>query len=222
MTVHDVARSLPGIPALKDLCRSIAMLETVLNPASEFRIHAFDREWSETEETALMDDGSGNDYAIVFSPAGAYIRGFDHESPMSPYVEDGPWPGVVDSVPVAFREYVTEPAFADEEMPRITACLWRGATDAHWHTGEIDFPDDNDDPDGSDWLFHLLTEGTPEAFRTWAEDYYETSVDLDAIRHVYAFRPLDGELIARLNPKTSLAEVSAEAARIGYPVDDKP
>lgn len=32
-----------------------------------------------------MRNGSGDEYAIVFSAAGAYIRGFDHEAVMSPY-----------------------------------------------------------------------------------------------------------------------------------------
>ncbi|GGV05405.1 hypothetical protein GCM10010502_70370 [Kitasatospora aureofaciens] len=45
-----------------------------------------------------MRNGSGDEYSIVFAPAGVYLRGFDHESPMSPYAEDGVWPGVVDSV----------------------------------------------------------------------------------------------------------------------------
>jgi hypothetical protein len=27
------------------------------------------------------------------------VRGFDHESPMSPYAEDAVWPGVLDEVP---------------------------------------------------------------------------------------------------------------------------
>lgn len=45
-----------------------------------------------------MSNGSGDEFDIVFSPAGAYIRGFDHESPMSPYVDDEPWPGVVDQI----------------------------------------------------------------------------------------------------------------------------
>lgn len=77
--------------------------------------------------------GSGDEYAIVFSPAGAYIRGFDHESPLTPYHHEdvpAPWPGVVDSVPEPFRRYVDEPAFTDEDgTPVVTVCLWRGTAD---------------------------------------------------------------------------------------------
>ncbi|MEU9057374.1 hypothetical protein AB0D13_00395 [Streptomyces sp. NPDC048430] len=111
---------------------------------------------SATEEVASMRSGSGDEFDVIFSPAGAYIRGFDHESAMSPYVDDEPWPGVVDSVPEVFRRYV--------------------------------------------------------------EDYYEIQVDLDAVRHVYALRPLTQEVVAALNSKVAWAEISDAATAIGYAV----
>lgn len=124
VTVHDAARALSDIPTLRGLCRSMAMLEAVLNPNGE-RYYSFSASWSETEEIASMRNGSGDEFDIVFSPAGAYVRGFDHESPMSPYGNDGPWPGVIDSVPEMFRGCVEELAFTDDGMPMVTACLWR-------------------------------------------------------------------------------------------------
>ncbi len=97
MTVYDVARQLPTIRELRDLCRSLAMLDAILSPGWESRYFSFDAAWAENEEMASMRNGSGDEYSIVFSAAGAYIRGFDHESPMSPYNDDDrdPWPGEV-------------------------------------------------------------------------------------------------------------------------------
>ncbi|MFI5680052.1 hypothetical protein [Streptomyces cellulosae] len=218
MTVHDVARSLPDIPVLRDLCRSLAMAEMLLNPDGE-RYYSFSATWSQTEEIASMRNGSGDEFDVVFSRAGAYGRGFDHESPMSPYANDGPWPGVVDSVPRVFRKYVVEPAFTDEGIPSVTACLWREAGSDRWQAGEIDFPDGYADPDGADWLFQLLTTPTPEAFKEFAEDYYETTVDLDAVRRVYSLRPLDRQTVRALNGTVSLKAVVDAAAAIGYPTD---
>lgn len=164
MTVHDVARLLPGVPRLRDLCRSMAVLEAILCPDQESRYHFFATDWSPDEEMAGMSNGSGDEYSIVFSAAGAYVRGFAHESAMSPYVNDGPWPGVLDSVPAVFLHNVREPAFCDENgMPVVTACMWREADDDRWRAGDIDFPAGADDPDGSADLFRLLTDASPEA-----------------------------------------------------------
>ncbi|MET9376028.1 hypothetical protein ABZX98_18045 [Streptomyces sp. NPDC002992] len=222
MTVHDVARALPGIGELRDHCRALALLDAVLSPEWDSRYYSFDSRWSETEDMASMRDGQGDEYAIVFSPAGAYVRGFDHESVMSPYgpLADGePWPGVLDEVPEVFRPYVDEPAFTDEnDVPVMTACLWRETTDTAWRAGTIDFPDEGDgEPDGSDHLFELLVDRSAEAYREWAADYYETPVDLDAVRHVMALRPLTKELVAALNPDIGLAELADDIAEIGYP-----
>ncbi|MEV0676037.1 hypothetical protein AB0I60_05880 [Actinosynnema sp. NPDC050436] len=217
MTVYDVARRLPDIPRLRDLGRALAVLDVVLDPDSEDRHHLYDSAWAPGEEVALKRDGAGNEYSITFTAFGAYVRGFDHESPMSPYAtEDGePWPGVLDSVPEVFRPQIGHRAFTDETgTPWVTACMWRESADASWQHGGINFP--GGDQDGADWLFGLLTDGTPEAFQDWAEDYYERPVDLGAVRHLYATRPLTAQVVTALNPDTTLAAVADEVAKIGY------
>ncbi|MFJ5827963.1 hypothetical protein [Streptomyces sp. NPDC093089] len=224
MTVYDVARALPGIEELRDHSRGLAMLEAVLCPEWESRYYSFDAHWSETEQLASMKDGQGDEYTIVLSPAGAFARVFAHESPLSPFGElaDGlTWPGVVDGVPEAFREYLTEPAFTDEDGIHVTtACLWRETGDTAWRTGPVEFPDldGHQDPDGSEGLLHLLVDRSAEAYATWASDYYETRVDPEAVRHVLALRPLTAEVVAALNPDVDLAALADDIAEIDYPV----
>ncbi|WP_318208135.1 MULTISPECIES: hypothetical protein [unclassified Streptomyces] len=223
VTVYDVARALPGIEELRDHSRGLAMVEAVLCPEWESRYYSFDAHWSETEQLASMKDGSGDEYTIVLSPAGAFARVFDHESPMSPFgpLADGQtWPGVLDGVPEAFREYLTEPAFTDEDGVHVTtACLWREPADRAWHTGPVEFTDleDREDPDGSARLMHLLTDRSAEAYAEWASDYYERPVDVEAVRHVLALRPLTAELVAALNPEVTLADLAEDVREIGYP-----
>lgn len=218
VTVHHVARQLPEIAVLREHCRSLAVLEAILSPEWADRYHSFDRHWSENELMASMRNGSGDEYSIVFSPVGAYVRGFDHESPMSPYAEDGPWPGVLDEVPDIFQSYIEEPAFSDEDgVPVITACIWRETGDDVWKTGTIDFPDRGmEDPDGAGRLFHLLVDRSPEAFQQWTEDYYEVPVDLEAVRHVFSSRPLTEDVVSALNSEIVLADLAEDLAQIGY------
>ncbi|MBT2545812.1 hypothetical protein J7E99_35365 [Streptomyces sp. ISL-44] len=218
MNVRDVARRLPDIATLRNLCRSMATLDAILQPGAPYlRHHRFDAHWSATQELASVDNGGGDAYSVVFSAAGAYIRGFDHESPMSPYAGDGtPWPGVVDTVPEVFRSCVEEPAFQLEGIAHITVCLWRENTDGQWRTGEVDFEGGRLVPDGSDWLFRRLVDGTPEKYQAWAQRYYRTPVDLDAVIDVYELRPLTPELVLALNPAVTLEQLGDTIASIGY------
>ncbi|MFC7533154.1 hypothetical protein [Actinoplanes sp. GCM10030250] len=214
VTVIDVAAALPDITVLRDRCRALATLDAILSPAWEDRYYSFDAHWAPGQELASMRNGSGDEWSIVFSSAGAYVRGLDHESPMSPAANGGrAWPGVLDAVPEVFAELVAEPAFSWG----ATVCLWRQAGDERWHHGRIEFPED-EEPDGADWLFDMLVEGTPEGYVEFAEDYYEEQVDVAAVREVFAGRPLTAELIRRLNPDLTAADLAEDLRGIGYPL----
>ncbi|CAG6395075.1 hypothetical protein NMG29_02890 [Streptomyces cocklensis] len=195
------------------------MLESVVSPDWESRYHSFNSTWAPGQQMASMRDGSGNEWSAVFSAAGAYVRGFDHESPMSPYGHDnaGAWPGVLDTVPEAFREFVEEPAFCDEDgIPVVTVCLWRTVCDDGWRTGAVEFPEGRSDPDGADRLFELLVDRSPDAYLHFAQDYYETSLDRSAVAAVLSRQPLTAALVTTLNPETSLADLAADLAETGY------
>lgn len=218
MSVHEVTRALPAIDVVRDRCRALAVLDAVMSRDWEARYYSFSASWSEAEEVASMSDGSGNEYSIVFSAAGAYARGFDHESPMSPYRESPPepWPGLFEGLPEVFRSCVDEPAFTDEDgTPLATVCFWRERGDAEWGSG---VPEPGAEDDGSaEWLFDVLVDGRPEAYKEFAEDYYEVDVDLDAVRHVYALRPLTQAVVSALNPDVALDDLDQELVQIGYP-----
>lgn len=217
VTVYDVARALPDIAALRDRCRALAMLDAILSPEWESRYYSFDSGWAPGVELASMRDGSGDEYAIVFAAAGAFVRGFAHESPMSPAANGGQvWPGLVDAVPPALAAWVAEPAFGFQGRFEATVCLWREAADDRWRAGRVDLPA-GPDPDGADALFAVLLDATPAAYRRFAEDYYEAPMDGDAAAEVFALRPLTVRTVRRLNPEISLADLAADRATIGYP-----
>ncbi|MFF3634158.1 hypothetical protein [Streptomyces sp. NPDC002250] len=204
-TVHESAALLPDPVRLRAHLRALAALDMAIGEDPQFCQYTFDATWGPGVEAALMDNGSGDDFAVLFTPAGVLIRGFDHESEMSPYGTDDEqvWPGVIDEVPAELRPLLDEPAFHDEgiDAPRVTACLWQTTDDTVWRTGSaIAFPAGSEDPDGSGFLFHLLTNRSPETVQAWFEDYYERPVPLDAVRHVLAGHPLTPAVARALNP----------------------
>ncbi|WP_372337864.1 transposase [Streptomyces sp. MK5] len=222
VSVHEVIRRLPEISIVRDRSRAMAVLDAIMSPDWESRFYSFDSRWSPAEEMASMRDGCGNDYSIVFSQAGAYARGFDHESPMSPYrvTPPVPWPGLFDAVPEAFAHNVLEPAFSGHDgIPRVTVCFWRGQADSEWRAGAVQaLPTGVDDEGSAEWLFDVLVDGRPEAYQHFAEEHYEVTADIEAIRHVYALRPLTQSVVSALNPDVELVDLADDLAQIGYPV----
>jgi hypothetical protein len=205
---------LPDVSHLKALMQSLAMLDSILMNDWEYRYYSFDSNWNKNSAVASMRDGEGDELFAMFMPFGAILKGFAHESAMSPYRVNPPnmWHCVLDNVPSAFSEFLSEPAFSPLDT---TFCIWRMGDDSMWKCGNIDYPDEKD-PDGSEDLLAIL-DGKPKTYQIWAEKYYNQAVDLAAVKQIYEHQPLTEELITVINSKTSIADVLKESVVIGYP-----
>ena len=204
---------LPDVDELKRISQSLAMLDAIMMPDWAYRYYSFDAKWSDDEMLASMWNGSGDSYFILFNSAGAIIKGYAHESAMAGYAADTGqiWAGVLDQVPPEFESVLTDPAMVPEET---SFCLWRKRGDSRWQTGTIEFPDE-EDPDGSAALLSIL-DGKPETYASWASEYYERTVPVEAVREVYAQAPLTQKLVSRLNPDRLLEDLEDDLEEIGY------
>jgi hypothetical protein len=213
-------RDLSGLPepiTLERLVRALAMLDAIMSPDWQYRYFLYNPHWGDPldERMASLDNGSGDNYFLVFSKAGAFLKGFDHESEMTPWAFDPIriWPGVLSGVPEEFQTYLTEPAF---DMESTTFCIWRRPGDHFWQRGEIEFPDLTDDPDGSQSLLWML-DGNPSTYVKFAKDYYEKEVSLDSVQAIYGLAPLRPDIIAALNSELAWDDAVASAKEIPYP-----
>jgi len=206
---------LPTIETLRKLTQSLAMLDAILMREWDYRYYSFNSKWAENQQMASMRSGQGDGWYCGFGLPGAFLKGFDHESEMSPWSMEIPkvWPGVLDAVPEVFKPFATEPAFSMEDT---TFFIWRGIQDPQRSTGKISFPS-TDDPDGSEWMFSIL-DGDPSSYKAWAEDYYECPVSLPAVQRVYGHAPLTPQLVQELNATVVFETLVADAAEIDYPV----
>src|SRR5262245_26143982 len=171
-----------------------------------------------------MRNGSGDEYSIIFTGAGAFLRGFDHESPLSPFIQTPPalWPGLLTGLPAAFAPMAAEPALTLGSCPMMTVALWRLAGDEQWQHGQIAYPraweNEYADPDGSGWLFAQL-DGRSESYLHYASEYFERQLPAEAVTAVIEHRPLTAALVRALNSERSPNDITADLNRIGYPAE---
>lgn len=206
--------AMPAIDQLKRLSQSLALLDAILWPTWGSRYYSCDAHWSDGEVLASMRNGGGDAYCILFTPAGAILKGFAHTAPMTPFRVHPPriWPGVLDAVPRMFAAFLTEPAFVIEET---TFCMWRTSHDTTWQRGRIDFPD-HADPDGSQELLTIL-DGNPQTYHVYAEMNAGRPIDRAAVVAIYRHQPLTDATLFALNPAVSRAAITANCEEIGYP-----
>lgn len=203
-----------SVDRLMALLQSLATLDAIMSPDEwDARYYSFNCKWSRGEEMGSMRNGSGDEFFALFNGAGCFIKGFAHEYPMSPYRSNPPklWPGIFGNVPTEFSSALKEPAFS---MTDVTFCIWCRNADSSWSHGPIDFPD-GDDPDGSAYLLALL-DGKPESYCRFAEDYWESTIPIDAANHIYNHLPLTDNLVKSLNANADLGDLQNDLAEIGY------
>jgi len=124
-----------------------------------------------------------------------------------------PWPGILSDVPPVFSASISEPAF---DTNNVSFCVWLVAESESWQAGNVEFPfPSSADPDGSIELLSIL-DGHPDTYKSWADYYYETEIDLAAVEEIYRGSVLNDELIGRLNPELSRPEISDDIEQIEF------
>jgi hypothetical protein len=204
---------LPEIDVLKSRLQSCAVLDSILSQEWELRYYSFDSNWDKDTSLSSIRNGSGDHLFIIFCSYGCFIKGFNHEAPMNIINSQNSclWPGIIDTVPIEFQQYLQEVSFSPEET---TFCIWRSYSDNSWKIGEIDFPN-MPDPDGSEFLLPFANT-TPDQYRQWAEGYYEISIKIEPINHVFSHQPLIESIIHEINPQVSIKILNKDLQEIGY------
>lgn len=204
---------LPDIQGLKSLSQALALLDAILCPEWEYRYYSFNAAWGTDQSLASMRNGQGDWYLCVFNTTGAVLKGFAHESAMSPFRSNPPriWPGVLERVPPGFRDVLTLPALVIDET---TFCIWRSYADSAWQRGNIQFPNGRD-ADGSAQLLSIL-DRKPQTYHHWAENYYQHPVSLEAIMRIYQHEPLTASIVHLLNSTLAIQDLDSDILEIGY------
>jgi hypothetical protein len=189
-----------------------SILDTVLcrNPA--LRYHTYQPDRLPGVDVGVLDHGSGDELiCLIDARHGCLVKGFDHESAMSPHARDEfrAWPGVLDEAPRQLLAHLEVPEFRREET---TFCIWRGREDKHWWQGEVQ------GPEGGEWSATLLDHVFLDAgsYLDWAREYYDRkAIPAGPVTAVYDSCRADEAAVRAINPKADLDMVRRELAAMG-------
>ena len=206
--------SLPAIPELLRRTKALAALELILSPEWEYRYYSFNAAWSPSEQMASMRDGCGDEWWLVFHTDGwAALKGLAHES--EAWSKDG------DKLSAALQA-VMPPDVAD--FAREPAFRWDSTSFAYFYLpSKRQWCRANDltdfralDAGEDDLLRHLC--GSPSDYASFAADYYERSVPVDAVAEIFRHTPITDRLVSSLNSDVTLKDITDELHNeIGYP-----
>ncbi len=203
-----ISERIHEMPPREELLRRLlayAKIDRIMNPDPDdcmVRVYHYDKDWVTGGHFLKIDDSGGDHYHVLFSPGGCIVKGFDHESDLSPYNydENDPMPDVLaghdfyDGAPAELLCLLDDPAL---EKELATFCAWQAAGDDRWHCAPSEIPDDWSDGIET-FLFYAQD---LEEYRHWFEEYYERKVDLKTIRDIADGKPVTAELARALNPE---------------------
>ena len=189
---------------LKSTLISQAVLDIIMLDKEEewLRTTTYYPNYFENVDMFKIDNGSGDNMFILFSEHGVIIKGFDHESGLSPYANESfkLVDGIYDLVPKELLNLLNDKSIEKEVA---TFCIWKTPEDLVWKKGKIINPKGVDD--GKFLLSYINI--NPEDWKSWAEEYYDEDFDIKSIEKIYLNKNITPEMIEEIN-----FERDAEAA----------
>ncbi|WP_342511656.1 hypothetical protein MKY34_14175 [Sporosarcina sp. FSL K6-1522] len=194
--------------ALKKNLMHLATLDVILCEEDWLRTYQFDSQWGENISLATIDNGAGDNLVVLFAPEGVILKGFDHESALSPHAREEyeVFPGIYDTTPASLLAYLEDEAL---ERDDVTFCIWHETCDMEWRMGDVQIPIGAED--GSAFLLRTILT-TPEVYVEWAENYYDKVLPVDVVQQVYEGVTITEEIIQSLNPRRNVQDALRELA----------
>lgn len=199
------------IEQLKKILIKLAALNIILCDEEWLRYHRYTKEWSKDVDQAEIDNGSGDNMFIFFSNKGCVIKGFDHESEVSPHARDEfkVWDGMYEGLPSHLEHLLDDVSVEKED---VTFCIWKENEASNWNKGNVTFK--NGEDDGSGFLLGTIYSNSKE-FKEWADDYFELELSETLISDVFNDKPFTDNLILGLNDSCDLNSVKKELRELG-------
>lgn len=211
-------KNLPTIDIIKKSLISMSALDMIFSEEDWLRVYTWYPNWDEKSSLAVIDNGGGDTMHIVFSNDGCIIKGFDHESELSPHAQEDfeVWKGIYDDVPKVLLDLLEDEAIEKDD---VTFCIWQDKNHKEWRKGKVEIPEGCND--GSDYMLSRIF--SVEGYVDWAKDYWELGdrLTIEEVKKVFNHQPITEEMIKKINPDRNIKETMEELIKIDYPVEYK-
>lgn len=211
--------------ALRKRMRILAALDIIFSEGEWLRTHHYENELQPGVAWGNINNGAGDHLHVLFTNSGTLIKGFDHESPLSPHArEDGEiYPGMYDEVPETLMAVLRDQE-ETLDLEDVTFCLWQEGNDLSWKVGNwiqraLAEEDEADARGGAEFLLGYLNKNS-EDYVDWAKGYYDLpDLPLEAVAEIYEEKPVTASLIKQLCPERDVAAALDELQQRGYAVE---
>ncbi|WP_340013989.1 hypothetical protein [Paenibacillus sp. FSL K6-1318] len=211
--------------ALRKQMRILSALDIIFSEEEWLRVHHYQVELQPGVAWGSINNGAGDHLHVLFTNSGTLIKGFDHESPLSPHArEDGEiYPGMYDEVPEALMA-VLRSHEETLDMEDVTFCLWQEGDDLQWKVGNwiqlaMTEEDEADARGGAEFLLGYIEKNSDD-YVDWAKGYYDLQdLPLEAVAEVYEEKPVTASSIKQLCPERDVAAALGELQKRGYAVE---
>lgn len=188
---------------MKELLKKQAILDIMVIPEHDawLRLVSYHHDQDKNCDVFKIDNGGGDHLYALFSAQGALLKGFDHESNLSPYQnEKNPLSArIYRDIPPQLLDLLDETTEKDD----VTFCLWQEPDETQWHrslpvTSNIDTSADDG---GQTFLLGYIFPSAEEWYR-WAVIYYELQEEAwDAVAQLYETGEITRSMVEDLNPE---------------------
>lgn len=201
--------ALPSPLELQQRTKALAALDLILSPEWEYRYYSFNSQWSSKEQMASMRNGCGDEWWMVFHQDGwTALKGINLQAGGEDISS-----ALQNAFPPSLRELAQEPAF---RWDSTGFAYYHLSPDEGWRCANESTPFPGVDVGDADLLQHLT--GTAADYAAFASDYYERSVALGAVEHIFALGAINEGIVKSLNPDIRFEDVSEELrGDIDYP-----
>lgn len=201
--------NLPDRYKLKEICKSISVIDAILCEDWLDRYYTYNSKWADEEEFAGMKNGEGDELLILFRSDGCVINGMTHEY----YPKDKA--KLTEGLLKMYDDFIFgEPVHSIG----TTFCIWTNNQNV-WQIGQLENFDD-----GSEEMLKIF-DGNPQTYIEWATDYYEDGFvvnenTLKVVTGIYQGKVLTKSMVLTINTDINhWQQLQEDLVEINYPND---